>query len=614
MDELRQLTASLDQEFVSSIDGAPRVTNAKVNTFQSQLHGLRANLWNGSAHDVGFDAWLETTPPPIANSPEALYWRVQLRMVADRSAHELRSTILASLGALNHPDLVATLSELCLRGGEPEIALDHARAAVSLSRTPHTLVNLGRMLGVSRPAEGVRYIREGLRAAEIRGDPYFIASASNALAARMNVVGKFVDAVTYARWGTRIYDAHRLRVPSLLDELTNEAAYAVLLSSDSEVDVSDQLRALEQQESVASSHRRQTLRLTGADLRLALGDVDAAHRAYREQWETVTSRGPVGSAANLYVRALLEMGSIDEALRVGDRAVRLTEGLPEAYRRRALLAHAIALSMEDSSAGVDALKGVMAYFTDPLLTPGLLQTGLYLVLALRELERHEEASVVMDSLRPHANDVGTYGLRYLVGPQRVFEGLVADVRPQGDVLRLEFFGRPRAYRSGKPVQLRQRFMDILAVLALHPEGIDAESLTLAVFGESASPSRTRVDVSKLRSVLPIGTKPYRLGLRYDADFIRMRQFIERGQLAQAVSTYTGPLLPKSSSPWVQEERLWLERILIESVIASDDADLVFLLAQRMGTVPELWDALRHLLAHDDPRFSTASALLNRTLT
>lgn len=614
VDDLRNLESSLKRTLDTWQKSRSRITAASATAFESQLRSLRPYLWNGAGQQAGVETWLQSSPPAIANSSEALYWRVQLRIAADLPAHDLKDAIATSELGDHHPDLIAALSELFLRSGEPEVALRYAQSAVSISRTPHTLINLGRMLGVSRPIDGVQVIREGLRNAERRGDPYFIAWACSALAARLNGLGRFVDAVEYARWGRRIYAAHSLHVPHLLDGLVNETSYGVLLSIESEVELVEQLHTLEHHIKSTSAGRRQVLDLTAADIRLALGEVQRAERVYREQWSQVTIRGPVGSAANQYARALLELNRPSDALKVGDAAVRLTAGLPHIYKRRARLAHAIALSIEFPLLGVDALRRSLDDFKEPLLVPGLLQAGLYLIRALRAMDRFEEASTTAEFLRPYVGDLGPFGIRYLGGPQELFSQPVIDVRQSGDILRLEFLGRNKAYKSGRLVTLRQRFMDVLAVLVQHPEGMGAEKLALAVYGESTPPSRIRVDISKLRAFVPIGSRPYRISVPYEADFIQVRQCIERGKLREAVERYVGPLLPYSCSPWVQDERSWLEQLLIESVIASGEVDLIYSLALRLDSHPELWDKVRQLLPEEDPRTTTALTLLKKALS
>lgn len=63
--------------------------------------------------------------------------------------------------------------------------------------------------------------------------------------------------------------------------------------------------------------------------------------------------------------------------------------------------------------------------------------------------------------------------------------------PVGPRIALSFLGdeRPTATVDGRPVRLSSRHAEMLALLALHPDGLTADRLATAMYGEDGNPSR-----------------------------------------------------------------------------------------------------------------------------
>jgi len=137
-------------------------------------------------------------------------------------------------------------------------------------------------------------------------------------------------------------------------------------------------------------------------------------------------------------------------------------------------------------------------------------------------------------------------------------------------VRLQLLG-PGPYSaqvdSNAPVVLSLRHAEILALLATHSEGLTCDQLTLDLYGESGNPISTRAEMSRLRRLIgrAIAARPYRLTGDVDGDFLEAERLLAAGDIASALDTYTGPLLPASRVPGIEQTRERLEWALARAV-------------------------------------------------
>lgn len=144
-------------------------------------------------------------------------------------------------------------------------------------------------------------------------------------------------------------------------------------------------------------------------------------------------------------------------------------------------------------------------------------------------------------------------------------------------LSLTLLGRrPRACIGGCE-ERGLRSLELLAVLAMHPEGLTAEQLALALYGERGKTVTVRAQVHRLRERLGerlLDTQPYRVRVPIDADWIKVQRLIANGRPNLALKAYTGPLLPASDAPEIREARALLEESLRRSILTTADSDLL----------------------------------------
>ena len=122
------------------------------------------------------------------------------------------------------------------------------------------------------------------------------------------------------------------------------------------------------------------------------------------------------------------------------------------------------------------------------------------------------------------------------------------------------------------VELSARHAEILLMLASHREGLSAEALADLVYGEPAVET-LRPEMVRLRRVLekqapqlvPL-SRPYRLPAELETDVQHVVSLLDRGAHRVALAAYTGPVLPDSVAPGVEELRTSVRATLRETMI------------------------------------------------
>ncbi|WP_455357001.1 hypothetical protein [Streptomyces sp. SYSU K217416] len=126
-------------------------------------------------------------------------------------------------------------------------------------------------------------------------------------------------------------------------------------------------------------------------------------------------------------------------------------------------------------------------------------------------------------------------------------------RPQ---LSVRLLGPVRVALRGMPVHLSPRQTEIVAILAMRPEGLSSDELHMHLYGDRRVAATTlRVELSKLRSILGedlLVSRPYRLNADVDLDLSRALAYLATGDTRQVLDLFHGEPLPGSASPYLQE--------------------------------------------------------------
>ncbi|WP_135848378.1 sigma-54-dependent transcriptional regulator family protein [Serinibacter arcticus] len=131
--------------------------------------------------------------------------------------------------------------------------------------------------------------------------------------------------------------------------------------------------------------------------------------------------------------------------------------------------------------------------------------------------------------------------------------------------------------GGGPAALTGRHAEILLLLTEHRQGLTAEELAVLLSGSELSTVAVRAEVSRMRrslGVLVSHSRPYRVddGVHTDVDAVRAALAV--GDLARALASCPGPVLPRSDAPGVERVRADLEADLRAAVHASRDAGAI----------------------------------------
>jgi hypothetical protein len=206
---------------------------------------------------------------------------------------------------------------------------------------------------------------------------------------------------------------------------------------------------------------------------------------------------------------------------------------------------------------------------------------------------------------------GAAGVRTAAtGAHAVVLGTTSATRPH---LSLRVLGEEPAavVFEGVPLHLRPRHVELLTLLMLHRGRISADALCTELYGEAGHAGAVRVEMSRLRKLLPHAVEPggYALTCEVDADIKRVRAALGRGAVAEAAAGYPGSLLPASSAPGIERARDELDRWLRQAVITSEDAEALWSWVSAPAGADDLlaWQRLLGALEYTDARRSLAAA-------
>lgn len=123
------------------------------------------------------------------------------------------------------------------------------------------------------------------------------------------------------------------------------------------------------------------------------------------------------------------------------------------------------------------------------------------------------------------------------------------------LLELKLLGQPSAQLNGIRLRLTRRQIEILALLALNPDGLDLAELHARLYGDRpVSQGTLKAEISQLRAALGgrLESRPYRIGLDVRCDVSDVLHRLRAGDVAGAAERYGGELLPGSESPTLAE--------------------------------------------------------------
>ncbi|MDT0166615.1 transcriptional regulator [Actinotalea sp. AC32] len=234
-------------------------------------------------------------------------------------------------------------------------------------------------------------------------------------------------------------------------------------------------------------------------------------------------------------------------------------------------------------------------------------------------------SLVRSTVAAMESELAARALRDLVGvgrgarPRRAPEAAATDVPARLEVLGRAGGSLRRA--DDDAVGLGLRHSELLLLLATQPDGWSADGLALALHPTGLSDVTVRAEVSRLRRVvgdLLGGSRPYRLAAPLVTDLAEVRALLDAGDVAGAVRSYPGPVLPRSQAPGVVALRDELDAELRAAVEHTDDVEAVLAWTLHPSGADDwaAWRRLTGILPAGSPAAARARArllLLDRRL-
>jgi transcriptional regulator of acetoin/glycerol metabolism len=152
-------------------------------------------------------------------------------------------------------------------------------------------------------------------------------------------------------------------------------------------------------------------------------------------------------------------------------------------------------------------------------------------------------------------------------------------------LVMSLLGTAETRLDGYRLLLNRRQTEVLALLALHPEGLSLEQLHAMVYGDQAVTFSTlKAEVSHLRQALggQLSSRPYRLLMPVATDVQQVLALIRGGHVTAAVEAYGGDLLPGTNSPALSELADYVAVALREALLADPQPDAVLRYSQQLA--------------------------------
>lgn len=486
---------------------------------------------------------------------------------------------------------------------EPETRFALARRAATAAATPLTLFQLGRI----HPdiEKGVSILRKSVKVAELQGHTYEVARNAGALAESLIHLGHFQDAARWSNWALQVFDKEGLKDGPRRLRLLDTSALACILTHQTNglrdvlVEAKD---ALDNAELGIATDFRSTL----ANLELTQGNIDAAWELAAGNFER-SPRWQLGRFAVPLVRILLEQGKLEDALTKAHHAFTLTTGEDDFISLPASLALGMVYTFTEPDSAPRYLVKVLE--ARDIEASFRITAALHLLKigALRLAELSPEIQELLRALLPT-------GFRVFCGPESAFAGVWNTLTAQHVPLRIRVLGQEEVWLNDKRLELSERALETLVLLALYPDGLTPEGLHSHLYeDENTKLVALRSAVSRLRAFVPISTYPdtYRITVPFTFDGHECEKAISAGDVRAALELYRGPLLEKSDAPGIREARLFLEERLRQSILHSGDAETLLPLAETLKDDLELWQATHAALPASDVRLPLVRAQLHR---
>ena len=557
--------------------------------------GMHKQLW----------VLLEPLPPHIKNNETVLFWLLSAAFRVD-TVREVRSQVESYLETHEAPNLRALYAGVLPLQSQ---AFENTKRAYLAEKNAFTTFQMG--VRAKSAEEGIRLLEESVGLAEQRGQNYEKVRNAAYLGERLLLQGNYSGAASWLTWALREFENHQLAdVPRRL-HIINNWAYVRLLSGETS-GLESLLREGEQSLKEVYPELAQRFQATLGDFLLSTDRPEDALRYYKTNF-TSTKRNYVGSAALDLVRALTQLGELEEAQIIANQAEQLTSIDIPFLQATALLAQGIALTFEKPRLALPKLEKALTSLSDPVDAPNIARTSLYLSKSNFLLGNRKEAHTYIETAKSYLSPLSETGLRMLSGSEKDFREVWDLVKKNQNDLEIRLLGTPEVWLNNQLVQLSPQALDILAILAIKKRPLAIEELLSFLFGDFGSKTNLKSSVYKLRQKVPISPHPYTISVPYQLDTELVQTLLDKGQIDEAIRYYRGPMLTSSDSPFLRDYDQTIREKLRTAALASREADTILKLSEteELADDLELLEQALAVIEQGDPRAQSIQARVHQ---
>lgn len=493
----------------------------------------------------------------------------------------------------------------------PELLLETKRALEGV-RTPVTLRMYGFALGQQSAGEaGITYLMKALRLSEALGDPDQVVAAATDIANYYLRRGHYRDGAVWASWAVEQHytlngkdELRRLAAVGLL-------AFARMLVEDL-VGLDQLLEDLRSATSEIGGPTSEVINSTLGDWAVASGDYAVAEKHYRLNLEQLPTEQYHLAALDL-IPVLTATGRDVEARVIGQRARSLTRDWDDVSCALGMLANALSAVGTDRTEAEHDLEYVCRTLGTGAEAHRLAQASVALARVKLAKDDQIGARRAIRMGAPGLKGLGRSGWRLISTTNRNMESVEALFRDGDVTFGFRFLGGSTLLSVDSAEEIMTlRNAECVVALAVSRRSMNLERLALALYGDHGSVGTAKARISRLRSTIPLASRPYRIGVPFRADFLELMEHLEQGRVRQALTLYRGPLLPDSDAPAVVELREHIDESLRQAVLASGDHEAMLELAKRTDDQDlELLEAAERRMPPNDPQLPLLRARIRR---
>lgn len=487
---------------------------------------------------------LRSLPPDARNSESVFYWQL-VAGISVFDISKIRAEVVAHL-QLNEASRLRALAHML---GLVELNNDPIVTGDSFLEDPALGMYQAHLLAFSSsPARAADHLRLLVKYFEKEDRKYRMAQTILILSNALVLDGQYREAARWAR-----------RAGALIEELslgeyetaiwTGTAAYSNLLIGKLE-EAGNFLIRNRAPESMLGRPYIEGIVSTIGDFFFVQGHYETARKWYGKVLTKSLGYSKYLVLPELVI-VLCHLGQQSEAEELVSMA-RIEVSPAEPVFAWVQLAEAILLGETDPETSEGMLVALVDSSKITLLKArAMLRLALLLINQGRDTERNE----LLARESACVKELGFSGWVLLAGGRELGQIIKQTYEQQQTKLTVRFLSQQSEweYLENRSADYPgMRLKELILVLILAPQGLTGEQLATRAGWDQKTLSNVRAHIKRLKSLVPLQNKPYRLAVPVEADVVDLLAALDRADIDSALELFTGQLLPGSDAPFVHD--------------------------------------------------------------